>query len=693
MVGRRRRAGLRHALRAVGRHQQRRRRDGRVHRAAEPRERRSSAPARACRATASSIVATATRHQFQHRESRTGDHPPGADRRDSCRRPALPTARFTISPTPVNFNVASIFDASTSPLGTRRERHHELRMDVRRRLVRDRQDRQPHLYAVDDAGNAYNVTLTVTNDRGSERSTTQAVTVDASPAPTRRLGLLADGAERRRHHLLQRQRSAARRPVTRSCSYSWNFGDGTTGERRPDDACLRRRGDLYRSCSRDRRCRSEAIDADAPGVVGSGNPVVSFTSPVVNAAAQTMFFDGGGIDGARGRDDRVVSRGTSATALRRPGQDRDRSPHAYAAAGAYAGALDGDRQPGSHRARRSCTVTVPVDRDGRQPADRRPSTPGPEGPGVDRLRPARRGVPPRRPVSGSGRRLPRRPRAPSRLPLRARHPRPRADRAERSRRPRAPSSSTSSRARRKTSPRSAASPKSITGRASLARGARAVPRRAGARAQRSGSAADGRRARAPGRAAAAAGSADGLSFEQMQNEFCRTCCRRRRRRRRRPALRRRRRLLRTQVRRRRPSRAPDRAAPIAAGPEPAASRRRIDSACRDATPPGATEREQSHAPDVAVLEQWLDAIHVARAEPPRLAAVTRRSGRRSPRAASTPSSSRRCRTFSISPTSPAAPRSSCSTADRLSLHHRLPLRHGARARRAAPRTSVPASSS
>ena len=62
------------------------------------------------------------------------------------------------------------------------------------------------------------------------------------------------------------------------------------------------------------------------------------------------------------------------------------------------------------------------------PRHRGIATPGPGGPGVDCVCGARRRVPPRRPLRRGDRDLPRRPAAASRLPLRARHARPRADR-------------------------------------------------------------------------------------------------------------------------------------------------------------------------------------------------------------------------------------------------------------------------
>ncbi len=63
---------------------------------------------------------------------------------------------------------------------------------------------------------------------------------------------------------------------------------------------------------------------------------------------------------------------------------------------------------------------------------------------------------------------------------------------------------------------------------------------------------------------------------------------------------------------------------------------------------------------IAALGQFLDAVHVARTQPTRLAAATPRCAPGSPPAASTRSSSPRCRTSCTSRTSPAAPQSSSS---------------------------------
>jgi tetratricopeptide (TPR) repeat protein len=100
-------------------------------------------------------------------------------------------------------------------------------------------------------------------------------------------------------------------------------------------------------------------------------------------------------------------------------------------------------------------------------------------------------------------------------------------------------------------------------------------------------------------------SADGLTFEQMQNEFLQNL------------------MLPppsppAPAAQETPSpiAPPEDAAPIAAEPEPlaAAPAAAVDPVAVEETLPGATERDRSLRL-VAVLEQWLDAIHVVRAEP------------------------------------------------------------------------------
>ena len=140
-----------------------------------------------------------------------------------------PTAQFTISPTPVNFNVASNFDASSSSPGTGATAITSYAWNFgdgstgTGKVV-------SHTYTQSSSpGNAYNVTLTITNDRGLTATTTQAVTVDASPAPsgdwiyspsTPNVGdtvfFNADAIKPAAGHKL--------------VQFTWNFGDGGSAD-------------------------------------------------------------------------------------------------------------------------------------------------------------------------------------------------------------------------------------------------------------------------------------------------------------------------------------------------------------------------------------------------------------------------------------------------------------------------------
>ena len=102
-----------------------------------------------------------------------------------------PTAAFTISPTPVNFNIPSTFDASTSCGGPLSGSVCNSSSAITNYAWNFGDGASGsgmvinHTYVASTSpGNSYNVTLTVTNDRGVSTSTTQAVKVDASPAPS-----------------------------------------------------------------------------------------------------------------------------------------------------------------------------------------------------------------------------------------------------------------------------------------------------------------------------------------------------------------------------------------------------------------------------------------------------------------------------------------------------------------------------
>jgi PKD repeat protein len=139
-----------------------------------------------------------------------------------------PTAQFTISPTPVNFNIASTFDASSSTPGSGASTITSYAWNFGDGSTGTGKT-VSHAYTQSTTpGNAYNVTLTITNNRGLTATTTQAVTVTASPAPsgdwvyspgTPSVGdtvfFNADGVK-----------PAAGHTITQ---FSWNFGDGSSG--------------------------------------------------------------------------------------------------------------------------------------------------------------------------------------------------------------------------------------------------------------------------------------------------------------------------------------------------------------------------------------------------------------------------------------------------------------------------------
>jgi len=140
----------------------------------------------------------------------------------------------------------------------------------------------------------FNVTLTVTNDRGISASTIQQVSVGASPAPSGdwvNSPVAPVVGETVIFNASTVQPAAGHRIV----SYNWNFGDGTTGNGVLTTHVFtqaRTTPDAYRVVL------SVVDEAGATTVlphaleVGSGNPTARFTASVQNAATHTMTFDG-----------------------------------------------------------------------------------------------------------------------------------------------------------------------------------------------------------------------------------------------------------------------------------------------------------------------------------------------------------------------------------------------------------------
>lgn len=211
-----------------------------------------------------------------------------------------PTARFTMTPTPVNFNIPVTFDASTScpgNVGASGCAASSSSLVSYQWTFGDGASASgkvvTHTYtASTEPTTSFNVTLTVTNDRTVSASTTQAVSVTGAVPPS------GDWVNSPVNPVVgqsvifnadQIKAAAGHRIV----EYNWNFGDGSTGT-----------GFLtthtFTAANTYTVVLSVRDDADAKTVlpktitVGSGNPSVEFVAAVANAATHSMTFDGSG---------------------------------------------------------------------------------------------------------------------------------------------------------------------------------------------------------------------------------------------------------------------------------------------------------------------------------------------------------------------------------------------------------------
>jgi large repetitive protein len=134
-----------------------------------------------------------------------------------------PTAAFSVTPIPVSLNLPATFDASASTPGANAT------------IV-------SYAWTFGDGGAAggqvvqhtftsvgtFNVTLTVTNDRGLAASTVQAVTVGQAPAPTGDFDFSPREPAPGDTVIFNAERVQPG-PGRRVVSYSWNFGDPASG--------------------------------------------------------------------------------------------------------------------------------------------------------------------------------------------------------------------------------------------------------------------------------------------------------------------------------------------------------------------------------------------------------------------------------------------------------------------------------
>ena len=264
-----------------------------------------------------------------------------------------PTAAFTITPTPVNFNIPSIFDASASVQGagaTAIVSYAWAFGDGSSGTGKT----VSHTYTQSTSpGNTYNVTLTVTNDRGLGSSTTQAVSVDASPAPTGDwvFSPSTPSAGETVFFNASDVKPAAGHQIVQ---YSWNFGDGTTasGAQTTHVFTAAATYQVVLTVTDDANQRSTPTHGVT---INSGNPTPSFTSSVANAATHTMFFDGGGST-ALGTSTIVSYQWAFGDGLTGTGQTLS---HAYSGPGSYSVRLTVTDSLGRIGTSSPIAVTVP----------------------------------------------------------------------------------------------------------------------------------------------------------------------------------------------------------------------------------------------------------------------------------------------------------------------------------------------
>lgn len=244
------------------------------------------------------IFVTPTGSNFQAANSQSADIrlvPPGV-----ILPPApTPTASFTYSPTPVLVKLPINFDASNSCQGSPCT---STGLTGFQWNFGDgtTASGKTTTKTFTSAG-TFNVTLTVTNDRGVSASTTQAVTVGSGTAPTASFVFSPSTPQ-----ILQvvsfnagASRAAAGRTIT---SYSWDFGDGDrkTGVTTTHDFATAGAFNVVLTVTDDLGQTGTA--SQAVTVTGGGAPTASFVfSPTAPQVGQSVSFNGTASSAAPGR--------------------------------------------------------------------------------------------------------------------------------------------------------------------------------------------------------------------------------------------------------------------------------------------------------------------------------------------------------------------------------------------------------
>jgi len=201
-----------------------------------------------------------------------------------------PTPAFTVTPTPVQHNVAATFDASASTPG-----QGATQISAYDWTFGDGGSASgktvTHTFA---ATGSFAVTLTVTNDRGVSASSVQTVSVAASPTPT--VSFVVSPPTPVVGQTVFFNGDASRAAPGRSIvQWTWDFGDGTTSSSAISVSHTFSTAGTFIVVLTVRDDADQRSTTTAIVNVGTGNPEPVITpSPTTGAAGVTIAFSSAG---------------------------------------------------------------------------------------------------------------------------------------------------------------------------------------------------------------------------------------------------------------------------------------------------------------------------------------------------------------------------------------------------------------
>ena len=213
-----------------------------------------------------------------------------------------PTAAFTMSPTTALANVPVIFDASNSTPGTGASSISSYSWNFGDGTSGTGSS-VSHTFT---SQQTFNVSLTVTNDRGLSATTTVPVGVGALAAPILRVVFSPAGPTAGQSISFNAEQSTAA-PGHTITSFSWNFGDGATATGFLATHTYTASGtyNVVLSAIDDtgqRATTSVSVSVTSGGGIGGGATTASYVaSPTAPVVGQVVFFNASGSTAATGR--------------------------------------------------------------------------------------------------------------------------------------------------------------------------------------------------------------------------------------------------------------------------------------------------------------------------------------------------------------------------------------------------------